>query len=189
MASAICALLLHPTPARGHRLHALLLLCSRAPGSPRGQCLCTSGAPVLWLPLRRHPLKTWMRRPEGLVILDLMRLQQSERLLLADYHRQGTAQTEDWNTFPVFLRRRPMWLSSSFALRQTSGLSHRSLRRCSQGMNGSGDPNLLQSPSVLLQLTGTLRKGALTLTWCPALGAAVEPPIHIIWLWWPAGLS
>lgn len=55
--------------------------------------------------------------------------------------------------------------------------------------NGSGDPNLVQSPSVLLQLTGTLRKGASTLAWCPAVGTAVEPPIHIIWLWWPAGLS
>ena len=40
-----------------------------------------SGAPVLWLPLRRHSLKTWMRRPEGLAILDLMRLQQSETAL------------------------------------------------------------------------------------------------------------
>lgn len=90
-------------------------------------------------------------------------------------HRQLT------ETFPVFLTKRPTYLSRSIDLRVWQTFSLAYLQRPTEGALREWEPVNAISPYASLQLTGILQKGVYTLVLCPEFcGCFQETPSHCL---------
>ena len=143
-----------------------------------------SGAPGFAAATQGMPLDHPTLEVRGAGVPGSARTVTPKRQISASCPHQGTAQTGDWNTPPVFLWKKPPCLFWSFGLRHHFQvcLTSEGLWRGSQGTEAGG--------AVMAILphhgsSGISQKGAYRLTWF--LWLSPRGHLQILWLRWPAG--